>query len=136
MGEDLIYTYRKMIPHMFIAVIGGVIGMAIVIMSSSRIETTLFWALFVAVWGCAFMAIAVEAFRATRIIKGSIEDLPVPDITHALYWLSVICSGNASFSMGGINYWKNVDNVVNKIGGEYKAMWQSIVKQYKMPSTK
>jgi hypothetical protein len=136
MGEDLIYTYRRMIPHMFIAIIGCVLGMAIILSFSSGISTTLFWALFVTVWCCMFIALAFEAYRATRIIKGSIEGLPTTDIAHALYWLSIICSGNALFSMGGINYWENVSHVVNKIGGEYKATWQDILEQYKMPSSK
>jgi hypothetical protein len=137
MGEDMIYMAKKGMPRWFVVIIGAVIIMAVIMLSlPSLVLSGWLWAVIASTFGCAISFVIVDYYRSTRLVQGCVSDMPLSDLTKALYWLSAVNSGATSFSMGGLNYWQNVNKVAEKMGQEFQTRWNSIIQYYGMPNPK
>jgi len=137
MGEELIYQYKKMIPHFVLAFSAVIVMFAVIsVIFSSYVGTVWLWSVFGLLFGSLFFFLGIEYYRSTHLVKGNIDGIPISDLTKAIYWLSIINSGAASFYLGGINYYQNVSKVLSRIGGEAETKWQSVTRRHRMPETR
>jgi hypothetical protein len=123
MGEDVIYTHKKMLPRFFV-----VFAICVTLMFASwfvSISSPSFpyWSFVFFV--PMFLYILIEFLHARALVRGKIGGVRIVDLTRAVYWLSIIASGRAP-SNEFLPYYKNVNESANKIGGELQSGWERI----------
>lgn len=93
-----------------------------------------FLAVLAVLFGLVSIHTGLEYHKSLSFVRGEIENVPISDLTKAISWLSELSKGGATGMIGGgRGAWLNVDKVADRIGGEFKSKWLSIVQNHRMP---
>jgi hypothetical protein len=131
MGLDLIYTYKKLIPRFMLVFVFFFVAMVVPLFVFNAPSWYLFWLFGVSAVFIGYLVL--EFRRASRLAKGLVQNVPVLDLSRAIYWLSIICAGEGTFSLGGYQYWENVEKVSSLIGGNTLEEWRGMANGYALP---
>lgn len=129
MGADVIYTYRKLLPRMLVFIMLWVVTLFVPFMLNLP-PWSLFW--FVGDFAIFSLYICFEFRRASKLVKGTIDDVLISDLTKAIYWLSIV--GSKKVPSQQFFYSGNVTKVVNLIGGKCQTNWDEILRKYRLPN--
>jgi hypothetical protein len=127
MGADVIYTYRKLMPRMFIALMLWIASLFAVFFIAGDATTSLFW--FIGSFLVVFAYIGLEFLHAYTLVKGSIENVPTSNLTKAIFWLSIAGSGRV-ISSEYQYYCRHVTKTIDKMDDASKNNWMKLSEKY------
>jgi len=89
------------------------------------------WALFWIVGGGAIVVgySCLEVFYSQRLVKGTIENVAISDLTRAIFRLSSAGSGKPESSIDLVNC-TAVQKTIRKIDGDLQISWEKITQRY------
>lgn len=130
MGADVIYTYKKLLPRMFVILLLWSVSV-FVPFAFDLPPWAPFW--FVADFALVSAYAALEFHHTSKLAGGAIENVAISDLGKAIYWLSIVGSRKAP-SGQDFRYYGSVTKVVDKIGGNLKPAWQEVLRKSNLPN--
>jgi hypothetical protein len=127
MGADVIYTYRKLMPRIFIAIMLWIVSLFATFFITTDATTSLLW--FTGSFLVVFAYIGLEFLHAYTLVKGSIENVSIPNLTKTVFWLSIVGSGRVMPSEYQY-YYRNVTKTIDKMDDASKNNWRRISEKY------
>jgi hypothetical protein len=129
MGADVIYQYKRLLPRMLIFIVLWLISIFVPLFMFGMQSWFLPW--LVGDFLIMLIYIGLEYLHMSKLVKGTIGNVSISDLTKAIYWLSIAGTGKTPLGQGFFSY-KNVSNVVNRIGGDLKTEWEQIREKYRL----
>jgi len=129
MGADVIYTYKKLLPRMFVILLLWSLSVFVPFVFDLP-PWAPFW--FAADFTIIFVYLVIEFRHASKLVKGTIENVPISDLTKAIYWLSIIGARKMP-STEDFRYYGSVTKVISKMGTNFRIAWQEIQGKHRLP---
>jgi len=135
MGEDTVYFARKSTPRILVSFILVFVAIFVVIIGFPWVlNDGGILVLFAVLFGLLFVHVGLEYHKSKGLAKGEVENVSISDLTKAISWLSRVSEGKIISRMGsGGDAWVNVGRVADRLGGDFRSRWLTIVQNHKMP---
>jgi hypothetical protein len=128
MGADVVYTYRKLMPRLFIFALLWSVTVFVPFMVNLPSWSPFYFA---ADFAAFLLYLSFEFYHASTLTRGAINNISIGDLTKAIYWLSVIGSGEVPGQE--FSYQKRAAKVISKIDGDFQTIWDGIVEKHNLP---
>lgn len=125
MGADVIYTYRRLLPRLLVFILFWSLSMFVPFMLNLP-PWWPFW--FIGDFAVFLLFVGFEFRRVSRLVRGTIDNVPISELTKAIYWLSIVSSRKVPSQE--FSYQKRATRVANKIGGTLKIAWDEILEKH------